>query len=547
MQETPRHSDLSRQIKSDEIDLIALLLPLYRHIKLIVLVPIIGALLFGVLYHTLFPRRYMSSADLVVTQPLIDTELQDRSENVQFYRTLVESPALLAKVEILLVQKKVLEPGARLELGEQIQVQIFTKRRAEEVSLAPLIRLKAFGSSPDDALTTLNLWLEEVKQTFRSLDQRARSEAISFVEEEFPKQKHALENTSKQLAAIRLDYMKQINALEQKQKEELDKIDADIMNGLNAFDVERAGKRIELVFDRKQARRQLVLEQKQERNELVRKLEPEINNAEYRALMEKYASFRADLKTIDVEIGSEKEIVEGLEGQLSETSRVTITRKDRFLFDTKEEVLNPSYEKLEASLMEHRLSLSNLKSKKENILSHLEQLAEQFDKLRATVNNNEKELQNFDQETENRLNSFDDQTAMLIDQFDQETRLKRKKLNDALELKRKKLADSYSEQISDMKGTQELSIQLEEQQMTYMENVYKSLAEKYEQVRLAKSGDQLSLKVATMSYRPEHALPRGTVKKTMVAGLLLAFLCLCYVYGRELILQLRSRPREFRS
>ena len=73
-----------------------------------------------------------------------------------------------------------------------------------------------------------------------------------------------------------------------------------------------------------------------------------------------------------------------------------------------------------------------------------------------------------------------------------------------------------------------------------MESVYKSLAQKYEQARLAKAENEVSLKVAAEPFVPSKGMPRGTAKKTVIVGLLLGFLCLGVVYGKELLSKLKE-------
>jgi len=70
--------------------------------------------------------------------------------------------------------------------------------------------------------------------------------------------------------------------------------------------------------------------------------------------------------------------------------------------------------------------------------------------------------------------------------------------------------------------------------------VYKMLGQKYEQARLAKAEDEVSLKLATKPFRPVLGQPRGTVEKTIIAGILLGILCILWVYLRELFLRIRT-------
>ena len=524
----------------DEINLAQLLIPLVRHWKLVVGIPVIGAIIFSLLFYSFAPRRYMSAADFVVMEPRFKTELQESSSNVQYYKTLIESPALLASVQKELIKNGVLGAHDHLEIGKQIQDFVFTKKRAEDITLSPIIRLAAYGDASEDAFRILNTWIRHIEDTVRLLNEKGKNEAISFIDREFPKQKVQYEQVSKELERDKAGFLQSFNQLDQERKMKLDSFDVQTIQMLNEFDARRQQMRIDLNFKRGQYRRKIETERKRLRNRLISKLTPELVKAEYQKLLKGYSDFRATLKTIGVRIGSEREVVKSL---LEQEKNIPLTRrlKKKTLFvSSVTEIPNPDYEKVQGKIIEHKLKLSTLEAEKKNILSHLAQLDKQFTDMRSRLNENEKQIHAFDVETRNKLNTIDDETAMKLKTFDAETSLARKKLTDERAQKRAGLVNHFRETEEILKGKQTVALSIATKQQGYMENVYQMLGQKYEQARLAKAEDEVSLKLATKPFKPVLAQPRGIIKKTLMIWVLLFVLCVGGVYGRELFLRVRS-------
>lgn len=525
---------------ADEINLAQLLAPLVYHWKLILGIPLGGALLFGTLFFFFAPKIFMSAADLVVMPPKFKTEFQESNINVQYYRTLIESPSMLASVESLLVQERVLDNNKRLELGNNIEVRIFTKQRAEDVTLSPIIRLAAYGDTPEKAYQILNAWVNYINGTIERLNTQAKQEAITFIEKEFPKQRSQYKTASSDYEAKKNRYEGKLDVLELEQKQALDRFDAKTMELLNRLDATRQKERIRLDFERKKKRGVLETSRKQERNQLVTKLEPEVVKVEYQAVLGKFSEYRSDLKTIDVEIGAEQEILKGLQSQLNKTDEKIKLKRRVLGLPSSNEIQNPNYLKLQEQIQTHTLNLSTLKSRKVNIQSNISELTRQYAMLRESVNDNEKQFQEFDMETSDFVSNFDDESAMSLAIFDNNRKLARKKLMDERSQKRRQILDGYEEKIEKLGSEKNVALTVAENQKTYMENVYIMLGQKYEQARLAKAEDEVSLKVATKPFKPVLSQPRGTVKKTIIAGVLLFMLCVVWVYGRELFGRIRS-------
>ena len=525
---------------SDDINVAQLLVPLIRYWKFLVGVSVIGTLLFFVFFYLFFPRTYMSAADFVVMVPRFKTEFQGSNSNVQYYKTLIESPALLASVEKELIERGILGKNERLEMGKQIVDSVFTKNRAEDVALSPIIRLVAYGRTPEEAYRILDTWIRHVNATVQRVNNKGKDEAISFIDREFPKQKTQYEQASKKLEDEKAEFLNSFNRLEQEKMTKVNVFDATTTRMLNEFDAKRQQMRIDLDFKRSQLRRKIETERKELRNKLISELEPELIKGEYQKVLDEYSDFRSRLKTIDVKIGSEEEVVKSLVKQKKTIPETRILKKKGLLFRSTTEIPNPDYEKVQGKIIDHRLKVSTLRAEKRNILSHLAELNKEFTQLRTKLNENEKQIHAFDVETENKLKTIDDETAMKLKIFDADSSLKRKELSDKRQQGRLVLLNHYQEAEKALNGKKDVTLSISQKQKGYLENVYQTLGEKYEQARLAKAEDEVSLKLATKPFKPVLGQPRGMVKKTIIVGLLLFMLCVACIYGRELFIRIRS-------
>jgi len=155
------------------------------------------------------------------------------------------------------------------------------------------------------------------------------------------------------------------------------------------------------------------------------------------------------------------------------------------------------------------------------------------------MNDNEKQIHAFDVETANKLATADDETSMKLKEFDLSTALSRKKLSDGRDQGRLKLANGFKEAEDELNGRRTVALSIAKSQKDYMKNVYKMLGDKYGQARLAKAEDEVSLKLATKPFKPVRGQPRGTVKKTVIVGLLLGILCILGIYAREFYIQIK--------
>ena len=532
------------QVDTDEINLAQLLAPLVHHWKVVVGISFGGALLSGLLFFFFAPEVFMSAADLVVMPPKFKTEFQESNINVQYYRTLIESPSMLASVEAMLAQERVLDNNERIKLGNNIKVHIFTKQRAEDVTLSPIIRLAAYGDTPEKAYQILNAWVDHINETIERLNTQAKQEAITFIEKEFPKQRSQYETASSDYEAKKNGYKVELDALKREQKQVLDLFDTKTMELLNKVDATRQKERIQLDFERKKKRRILETTWKHERNQLVTKLEPEVVKAEYQAILGEFSEYRSVLKTIDVEIGAEQEIFNSLQSQLKKTDKTVKLQKRVLGLPSSNEIQNPDYLKLQEQIQTHTLDLSVLKSRKANIQSNMGELTRQYALLRERVNDNEKQLQEFDMKTRNIVANFDDETMMSLAIFDDDRKVGKKKLADRRSREEEQLMDGFEEKVEKLESEKNVALTVAENQRTHMENVYKLLGQKYEQVRLAKAEDEVSLKLATKPFKPIRNMPRGTVKKTIIAGLLFFFLSIVFVYSRELFCRIRYEVEQ---
>ncbi len=158
-----------------------------RHLLLICGLPLAAGLVTGVTMLLAVPRSYEASATLVVVPPKFASDLKPSTLTIQGYQKLLESDAAIAETKRRLVEKGVLKPDAQLRLNRELESRIFVSRRADELSLAPMLQAVARGTSPAKAAAIANTWAEVFLERTKSLMAGSTSSTVQFIDEQYPK------------------------------------------------------------------------------------------------------------------------------------------------------------------------------------------------------------------------------------------------------------------------------------------------------------------------------------------------------------------------
>ena len=162
----------------------------------------------------LMPQVFEASATLAVTPPPITSTIGAAPLSVQAYQKLLEGDALVADLRAELIAAGELPPNGRLQIGEQLSTRIFVSKRAEEVSLAPLIEVSAQNADPLRAARIANRWTELYLAQVKNFTSGTTDSSVVFIDQQFQALKLRLAAAEESLAATRNEAQVQLNTVQ---------------------------------------------------------------------------------------------------------------------------------------------------------------------------------------------------------------------------------------------------------------------------------------------------------------------------------------------
>ncbi len=527
-----KEKNTSAELVYEEIDLVELVKPIVKNFKILIIVPLVGALIFGLISYLFSPHVYKSSVDLVVTSPYQQTEKQN-PYNVYFFKNILESSSFLFTVTKKAQEKGFLKKGADLKLDRNVLVSIFTSAGKNTAVLSPIIRVSVLANNPQNAYNILKLLVDTLLKEANQTVLNMKANFIVSAEKEFPKIKTNYENILKEYNDIKNKYLISVNLKEAENKNTLDKFDLNAAKQVMEFEKERKQQRLKLVRERQQGLLKLKEQRKEQRSELESKLHPEIIEKQFDEVQKEYNSKKAQLKFIDSKLFEKRIVLKNLKKMIAETPEKLVLNSKGLLFKKTHEQVNPNYLNLASKIQAVNQEIIQLEAKKENISQNLTSLEKQYNELMKKNNDNQRILNQFDVETENQVALYEKETENLLNFFDTKTDILKKKLQDNLDLQRQKIKNKLDEELAQLKANFELKLTSLKNNQLYLENSFKELANRYSEAIVMKSENYEPIKILSPPYIPSKPEPRGTVFKTIIVGLLLGFLMLVFVYLKE--------------
>jgi capsular polysaccharide biosynthesis protein len=179
-----------------------------RHLLLICGLPLAAGLVTGVTMLLAVPRSYEASATLVVVPPKVSSDLKPSTLTLRDYQKLLESDAAIAEAKRRLVGKGVLKPDDPLRLNRELESRIFVSRRADELSLAPMLQAVARGASPENVAAIANTWAAVFLERTKSLMAGSTSSTVQFIDEQYPKVRTELATLENERVTVNDGYQK---------------------------------------------------------------------------------------------------------------------------------------------------------------------------------------------------------------------------------------------------------------------------------------------------------------------------------------------------
>ena len=210
----------------------------------------------GLFIWAFVPRSYEAVATLVIISPEAvggNFDLRRQSNRtgmgmtflpptltLQGYQTLLESDAVLAETAQRLITQQAIPEGTVLQVGGALQTHIFVNEQHKHISLAPMLQAQVVWKTPEQAAVIANTWAEVFLEHTRTIMRGTTSEAVQFVEREYPQ-------AQEQLATLEEERLRKAEAFEQQEgrraahwREKIAAFETETAQLLQTFDEETA-------------------------------------------------------------------------------------------------------------------------------------------------------------------------------------------------------------------------------------------------------------------------------------------------------------------
>jgi uncharacterized protein involved in exopolysaccharide biosynthesis len=131
-------------------------------------------------------RRYQAVATLVIVPPRVSSDLKPPTLTVQSYQEILQSDAVIGEARKRLIKKGIIPPDQLLRLGKELETRIFVSRRAEEITVAPMLQAIALGRTGEEAAAIANTWAGVFLEQTHDLVAGTTSATVQFIEQQYP-------------------------------------------------------------------------------------------------------------------------------------------------------------------------------------------------------------------------------------------------------------------------------------------------------------------------------------------------------------------------
>jgi uncharacterized protein involved in exopolysaccharide biosynthesis len=473
------------------------------------------ALLLGVLAAIAFSLsrpQYEATATLVIVPPKFSSELKPGTLNVQSYQKILESDAVLGETKRRLVERGVLEATRTLRLGQNLETRIFVARRAEEISLAPMLQTVARGETAEQAAAIANTWADVFLARTRELIAGSTSSSVQFIDQEYPQVRESLnklEDTRVGLANdLQLRYDRAASSWDGK---------------VSSFKNET----IALVAMYQAETRRLVEEFSSQHNQDSRRAQLDALRKAYTDLQGEQARVSSLLQLKILQLDSARK-------QLADTAPVLNLQKaaadeailqsgssskdgkpdwkalQKQSLNTQE--VNPVHTDLNLKVATTEMEVQGLTPRAATLTADLERLNTEMKDLEAKIRADDANLEKLQREREAGL-------AQL-----QETRTA-------------KLADvqrARQEELDALKREMDTRLAQLDRDLGQQRDLFGQLAKNYNQALLAKGQQDVEdVRIGAPAVPPQSAQPRGRINKTLFAVMIGGFLGIVLALVRE--------------
>lgn len=460
------------------------------------------------------PPEYRARTTVAILPTMVSSELTPPSLTVQGYQQLLESDIVVAKTKKRLVEEGRLGASDPLRVGKEVSSKIFVSRKAEDVSLAPMLQAIAWSGDPDLASEIANTWTQVFLEQTRSLISGSTSPQVAFVEVEFRQARNRLAEVEGQRDDAQDEFDKQRTDATNRWERRLAEYTTETDRLQAKFDAET--RRLKETF-------------LGEHDLDTRRAQLTSLRGAYSDLQKEQAQVSSELDRVRLELSAAQEQLddspeflelkkaitdEALWSTLEKTGRLDDVDwnklKDRQLLT---QVPNPVFSDLRYRVSELSIEADSLKPRKQKLEQELDQLSTRIQTLDSQVRGYDADLEGLEKQRE----------------------ASRTALETARETRRAELERSRDAELDRITRRMQSRIGQIERDVQQQRDLFAKLATSFNEATLTKGqGEIEDLRLAAAAIPPEQPTPRRIPLRAAAALLLGLLLGLLIALWREL-------------
>jgi uncharacterized protein involved in exopolysaccharide biosynthesis len=457
-------------------------------------------------------KTYEASATLVIVPPRFSSELKPQTLTVKSYQTILESDAVIAEAKKRLVERGVLRAGQTLRLGGALESRIFVSRRAEDISLAPMLQAVARGETGEHAAAIANTWAEVFLERTRELVAGTTSSTVQFIDQQYPQIRDSLAKLEDTRVIEANTLQRQFNEAATRWGDRITTFKGETGSLIATFRAET---------------RRLVEEFTSQHNTDSRKAQLAALRKAYGELQEEQARVTSLLQLKQLQL-------EAARKQLAETPPLLTLQKAitddalwRSVADSKSgnadwkalqqrslatQEVNPVFISLSARMAEVEMDVNAMAPRAAALTTDLERINGEMKALETRMRMDDADLEKLTREREAGL----------------------QKLTDERENKVTQLARSRDEELDGIKREMDTRLGQIDRNVNQQRDLFSQLAKNYNQALLAKGEQGIEdVRLGAPAVAPEQIQPRGRATKSLLGAILGGMLGLLIALVRE--------------
>jgi len=473
------------------------------------------ALFLGVLTATvllLWRPKFEATATLVIVPPKFASELKPGTLNVQSYQKILESDAVLAETKKLLVERGILEATRTLRIGQNIETRIFISRRAEEVSLAPMLQTVARGETAEQAAAIANTWADVFLARTRELIAGSTSSSVQFIDQQYPQIRDSLAKLEDTRVIEANTLQKQFNEAATRWGDRITTFKGETGSLIATFRAET---------------RRLVEEFTSQHNVDSRKAQLAALRKAYGELQEEQARVTSLLQLKQLQLEAARKQLAETPALLTLQKAITDDALWRSVADSKSgnadwkalqqrslatQEVNPVFTSLSARMAEIEMDVNAMTPRAAALATDLQRINVEMGALETRVRMDDADLEKLTREREAGL----------------------QKLTEERENKIALLTRSRDEELDGIKREMDTRLGQIDRNVNQQRELFGQLAKNYNQALLAKGQQDVEdVRIGAPAVPPQSAQPRGRITKTLFAVMIGGFLGIVMALVRE--------------